>query len=249
MYDPNEPLPYEPFPFEPPPDDPDGDPACDPDGELAAVAGNGYGYTYRRLKSVPPNPANHGVPWTDDQHELLIERIKAGDDLEAIADAIGRKPHAALSRMRRLLPPDNREHPSDLVLAVVREYLSDPNADWRTNLLTANPPRPIITPAPIVRTGLGGIPNDDLVTIVHAMIAVHGQTPPELLRQLIDELEDRHLVRRLITERVRELRYVHNCTLSEDQLHDAARRWVDAATASDALPGHHSKHWWDSYAY
>ncbi|WP_153503178.1 hypothetical protein [Cumulibacter manganitolerans] len=230
MYDPHEPL-----PFDPPPDD----------GYGMALPTQAGPARYRPIAGQHPNPANHGTPWTDRQHHLLVERIRAGDDLDAIADALGRRASSVLTRMRRLLPADNREHPGDLLLTVTRDYLADPEAPWRANLLRSTPPRPVITPPAIVRTGLGGIDDDDLVALVHAMITVHGRTPPDLLHRLGDELAERGLTGRLVRERARELRYSRDCVLSDAQLDDAAEAWVRSALHPDQPPSARYGDYWE----
>lgn len=232
MIEPAEPLPY--------------DEAFDASGN-----GSSSGHFYslaRRMRT--DEPRNHGVPWTDAQHEQLVERVRAGDDTEQIAEAVGRKPAAVTTRLRRLLPPDNRDHPSDLVLTVAREYLGDAAAEWRVNLLRSTVPRPVITPPPVMRTGLGGIDDDDLVVLAYALIAAQGSGQPDLLDRLVTEVQDRGLEHRVVALRVRELRYQPGCALTDGQLVDVAFSWLWQASRPEDVDRRFRTHWHDpAYGY
>lgn len=223
MYDHHDPLPFDP-PFDPLEDLPD-------DGQhdrYPVDRRSGTVYPFR-ARPVDPPPPNNGKPWTDEQHELLVERVRSGDDLTELAHALGRTPGSVTMRMKRLLPPDNRDHPSDLVLTVLRELLADPDADWRANLLRSTTPRPVITPPPVIHTGVAGLQDDDLLPVAYALLTHGGANPGELLQRTLREVSHRGLTWKIVTERVRELRYSPGSTLSEYQLIDLAEAWVREA--------------------
>lgn len=217
MIEPAEPLPYE----------QDFEPERNSNG---APSSNFYSLTHLRHSA---EPRNHGLPWDDVQHQRLVDRVRAGDDMDQLAEAVGRKTGAVTMRLRRLLPPDNRDHPSDLLLSATREFLSDPDADWRGNLLRSTKPRPIVAPPAIVRTGIGGIEDDDLVNVAHALVSAQGEHRSDLLERIVTEVQNRALGHRVVALRVRELRYLPGCTLSDEQLVDVAHSWLWQATRAE----------------
>lgn len=219
----------------------------EPDGdELPLPAVNGAPGTagiYPFRRPTPARPANHGKAWTPEHSALLVQRIRVGDELPELESALGRTKGSLLPRMRRLLPPDNREHPPDLLLPALRDYLTDEAAEWERNLLKSSPPRPIIQPPAIVRTGYGGIPDDDLVRIAYALIAQHGSEVRERCPQVVDEVHERGLDRKIVAARAAEIRYSPGCPLSETDLWESAENWVCEALSDVRVLGRHWRTW------
>ena len=143
-------------------------------------------------------PANRsGLTWQPSDYESLVDGIREGLDLPALASRLGRSSNGVSTRLRRLLPLAQRDCLFDQVLPALRLALADPGYDWRAEMLLSPPPAPIIHQE-VIRTGLDGLSDDQVVTVAYALLASGGREEAELLDQLHERLESDGLMERLI---------------------------------------------------
>lgn len=143
------------------------------------------------MTTIPTGQAQasrYGQPWTDEDYEGLISAVRSGLDEQQIAKALGRPSSTVLGRIRKLLPVEVRQCPYDRVLPAARDAFEAEGYDWRVTILHSPPPRPIVTPAPIVRHGVAGLSADELGTIAFSLASTGGTRCAELLERVCAEM-------------------------------------------------------------
>ncbi|MDR7381445.1 hypothetical protein [Promicromonospora iranensis] len=126
-----------------------------------------------------------GHPWTDEETTEMVALARGGADADAIAAQVRRGVASVLNRLRRMLPLEHRSCPSDMIVSALRDHLRDPGYDWRANMLLTPAPRPVVRPPDIVRTGVTGLVDDDLVGITHSVLLDDRAVTAELRGRLV----------------------------------------------------------------
>lgn len=171
-------------------------------------------------------PANRsGLTWQPSDYESLVDGIREGLDLPALASRLGRSSNGVSTRLRRLLPLAQRDCLFDQVLPALRLALADPGYDWRAEMLLSPPPAPIIHQE-VIRTGLDGLSDDQVVTVAYALLASGGREEGELLDQLHERLESDGLTERLIGMRAQRAVRSSPFSIDEDSAWAHASYWV-----------------------
>ena len=177
------------------------------------------------LPAPPPRrPSRSGQPWTEECHAELADLVTAGLALPDVADAAGRQPAAVLTRLRRMLPVDERGCPEFLVLPRLRELLEDGH-DWRRAMLQDSPKPPVVRPPAVHRAGVAGLEDDDLVEVADALVRTQARDD-DLLERVRQQLVERRLSGRLVQRRVRELVRATPTFHHEEEFQMAAEQWV-----------------------
>ncbi|MFT4295298.1 MAG: hypothetical protein QM582_07790 [Micropruina sp.] len=164
-------------------------------------------------------PNRHGQPWVIADYELLVQGVREGLELPALASRIGRTETVLLPRLRRLLPVAQRDCFPELVLDALRTALADDGYDWRHEMLLSPP----IVRNEIIRSGLDGLTDDQAVTIGYALLASGGAEEAELFEQLAPRLSESRLMDRLVD--LRACRVVRSSPYSVD----ADSAWAHAS--------------------
>jgi hypothetical protein len=173
----------------------------------------------------PDRPARWGQQWTEDCFAELVQLVAAGLTLQDVADAAGRTPSTVLSRLRRMLPVDERGCPEPLVVPRLRELLEDEDHDWRRAMLKDTPKPPVVRPPAVHREGIPGLEDDDLVEIADALVRTQARDAG-LLERVRQQLLERRLGNRLVVRRVRELVRATPTFHHEEEFDMAAEQWV-----------------------
>ncbi|WP_129783395.1 hypothetical protein [Promicromonospora panici] len=134
-----------------------------------------------------------GTTWTAEENERLVALVRAGKDLDAVADGVQRSSTSVVARLRRMLPLEHRSCPNDRVIIALRGHLRDPAYDWQGQMLLTLPPRPVVNPPAIVHQGLAGLPDDDLVAVAHSVLLDDRVATAGLRERLVGEVNERHL--------------------------------------------------------
>lgn len=136
-----------------------------------------------------------GTRFTDEDHELIVRLVREGADGPALARALKRTQTSAEQRARKLLPPGQRRCPIDRVLPSLAAAVAEEGYDWRTVIAQDDPPAPV---RQVVRSGIEGLDDDQLVTCAHA-VAVSPVALP-LRDELVAEVNKRRLGHRVALE-------------------------------------------------
>lgn len=182
----------------------------------------------RTLFSATPRPAvasRHGHSWEASDYDLLVEGIRQGLDVPALAERLGRVERTVYPRVRRLLPLAQRDCLPELVLSAARTALQDTEYDWRSEMLLTPAPAPIVRNE-IVHTGLAGLTNEQLVPIGYALMAVSGELQEEPLAGVVRELDERGLQPDLIELRAHLSVRASPQPISEGAAWASAMYWV-----------------------
>lgn len=174
--------------------------------------------------TVPP--ARNGQPYTDEELERMVAMTRDGRTAEDLAAATERRTTGIVQRLRRMLPLEYRSCPPDRVVPALREVLADSTYDWRRAMLLSPPPRPVIKPADVVRSGVAGLDDRELVTIAYLLIASGRPRDVELLRIVGREVRRRWLIPELVELRTRRIIHEGICIPRELSLREAAELWV-----------------------
>lgn len=166
-----------------------------------------------------------GKAWEPSDYESLVEGIRQGLELPALATRLGRSTNVVSIRLRRLLPLAQRDCLFDQVLPALRIVLADPGYDWRAEMLLSPPPAPIIHQEAI-RTGLDGLSDEQVITVAYALLASGGREEGELLDQLHERLESEGLMERLIGLRAQRAVRSSPFSIDEDAAWAHASYWV-----------------------
>ncbi len=151
--------------------------------------------------------------------------VRDGADHDGIADGLQRPLSTVGTRVRRLLPVAERRCPSDRVLSAAREHLSDPAYDWRHVMLLSEPPRPPAPlPAPIIRGGISGLTDDDLVTTAYGLLFAFRESRIPVVREVAREIGHRGLLLDLIGRRADHLLHRPGETVPRTPRHTTSRR-------------------------
>ncbi|WP_275003827.1 hypothetical protein [Promicromonospora iranensis] len=138
-----------------------------------------------------------GTTWTEEENEQVVALVRSGADLDAVADGVRRSSTSVVARLRRMLPLEHRSCPNDRVVLALREHLRDPDYDWQGQMLLTLPPRPVVNPPAIVREGLAGLADDDLVTVAHSVLLDDRVATADLRGRLVAEVKQRGLADRV----------------------------------------------------
>lgn len=187
------------------------------------------------LVSRQRRPHRSGQPWTDDDYEQMLALVREGHDADDIADSIGRSPQAVAGKMRAVLPVAQRSCPSDRVLGALRAQVTDdPAYPWAEIVLQSPPPPPIVRQV-VHREGVGGLEDDDLVTIAWALLASEG-ADEDVLQGVCREVRERSLTRR-VTERFARSLMRRTPPVMSDEAYEAAVRWFEEAAGLAEVSG------------
>lgn len=174
---------------------------------------------------VAAKPKRSGKLWEDLDYELLVEGIREGLDVPALAERVGRVENSVWQRLRVLVPLPQRSCLADQVLPVLRTALADPEYDWRAEMRLTPPPAPIVR-REIVHTGLDGLTADDAVTIAYALLASGGDDEAAVLARLMPRLEADDLVEELVELRARKAVRASPFSIAENAAWAHATYWV-----------------------
>lgn len=172
-----------------------------------------------------PKPKRSGKLWEALDYELLVEGVREGLDVPALAERVGRVDSSVAQRLRRLLPLPQRECLADQVLPALRTALADPDYDWQAEMLLMPPPRPIVHQE-VIRTGLDGLTADDAVTIAYALLASCGDAESALFARLLPRLDEDDLLDDLIELRAQRAVRSSPCSIPQDSAWAHATYWV-----------------------
>jgi hypothetical protein len=187
------------------------------------------------LASRLHRPHRSGQPWTDDDYEQMLALVREGHDADHIAGSIGRSPQAVAGKMRAVLPVEQRSCPTDRVLGALRAQVThDPDYPWAEIVLQTPPPPPIVRQV-VHREGVGGLEDDDLVTIAWALIACEG-ADEDVLQRICREVRERSLTRR-VTDRFARSLMRRTPPVMSDEAHEAAVRWFEEAAGLAEVSG------------
>ncbi len=143
-------------------------------------------------------PDRTGRPWTDEETARIVAWLRDGADEHTVVARARRSGASVVSRMRRMLPLEHRSCPTDMVVAALRGHLRDPDYDWRATMLLTPPPRPVVRPPDIVRTGVAGLTDADLVVVTHSVLLDDRAATADLRERLIGEVKERGLRREVL---------------------------------------------------
>lgn len=174
---------------------------------------------------VAAKPKRSGKLWEELDYELLVEGIREGLDVPALAERVGRVESSVWQRLRRLVPLPQRGCLTDQLLPVLRTALDDPEYDWRTEMRLTPAPAPIVHQE-VVRTGLDGLSDDQMVTVAYALLASSGHEEAELFAELRERLEGDGLMERLIGLRAQRAVRASPYSIDEDAAWAHASYWV-----------------------
>lgn len=174
---------------------------------------------------VPAQGGRHGKAWEPSDYELLVQGVREGLDEAALAEHIGRAQSVLPQRLRRMLPVTQRGCYPELVLPALREALSDPEYDWQAEMLLSPPPAPIIRNE-IIRSGVDGLTDADLVIVAHALMAAGGRREEELLDQVTERLNGDGLMEAVIELRAQRAVRASPYSIDEDAAWAHASYWV-----------------------
>lgn len=124
-----------------------------------------------------------------------------------------------------MLPVTQRGCYPELVLPALREALSDPEYDWQAEMLLFPPPAPIIRNE-IIRSGLDGLTDADLVIVAHALMAAGGRREEERLDQVTERLHGDGPMEAVIELRAQRAVRASPYSIDEDAAWAHASYWV-----------------------
>ncbi|WP_347269069.1 hypothetical protein [Paracoccus sp. (in: a-proteobacteria)] len=170
-------------------------------------------------------PKRSGRLWETLDYELLVEGIREGLDVPALAERVGRVESSVWQRLRRLVPLPQRGCLADQLLPVLRTALADPAYDWQAEMRLTPPPAPIVRKE-IVHNGLDGLTADDAVAIAYALLASGGDDEAAVLSRLMPRLEADDLIEDLIELRARKAVRASPFSIAADAAWAHASYWV-----------------------
>lgn len=171
------------------------------------------------------NPKRSGKLWEPLDYELLVEGVREGLDVPALAERVGRPENSVWQRLRRLVPVPQRGCLTDQLLPVLRTALADPAYDWQAEMRLTPPPAPIVH-REVIRTGIEGLTDADAVTVAYALLASGGEEEAGVLARLIPRLEADRLVEDLIELRAQRAVRASPYSIAGDAAWAHASYWV-----------------------
>ncbi|WP_036963823.1 hypothetical protein [Promicromonospora kroppenstedtii] len=150
------------------------------------------------MHEAQEGPDRTGRPWTDEETARIVAQVRDGADERTVTARARRSSGSVVSRLRRMLPLEHRSCPVDMVVPALRDHLRDPDYDWRAAMLLTPPPRPVVRPPEIVRTGVAGLADDDLVGIAHSVLLDDRAATADLRERLVGEVRERGLGRDVV---------------------------------------------------
>ncbi|MGY3126709.1 hypothetical protein ACVWW9_000208 [Agrococcus sp. UYP33] len=147
------------------------------------------------------DPASRrGKAWTEEDYTDLMRGCRSDSDVVDLARQLGRSVQSVQSQLRRLLPADERHLPLDLALPRLRQLDIDGDYDWLEALAKRTPspwdPNPLVVTDPDAR-GLGGLTDDELLSVALSIVISGQECPADLLRRLGRELRRRGMLEQL----------------------------------------------------
>lgn len=183
-----------------------------------------------------------GLAYTDEDHDTLLSMLREGASTPEIAVALCRTVKSVEQRARKLLPPGQRHCPLDRVMPTLATACADPDYDWRTTISQDDPPAPINK---IVRSGIEGLTDDQLVECAHA-VAVCGPQAG-IFDQLKKEVNERGLGQRICARHRLHRRLQEQP--NPDQCDEISRAWSDAIGFDERFGSYryrYSERWYPS---
>ncbi|MFD7309746.1 hypothetical protein [Promicromonospora sp. NPDC059942] len=172
-------------------------------------------------------PDRTGRPWTDEETVRIVALVRDGADGHTVIARSRRSGPSVVSRMRRMLPLEHRSCPTDMVVPALRGHLRDPDYDWRATMLLTPPPRPVVRSPDIVRTGVAGLADGDLVGIAHSVLLDDRAATAGLRERLVAEVRERGLGREVVAAHETYLTTLREPVGIRD-LDEWVHRWSDA---------------------
>lgn len=182
--------------------------------------------------SSEPSLHRAGLPWSGPDYEAMARSVAEGYTLEETASLLGRTPAAIIARLRRLLPPDERRLPQDLVAGRLHDlFTEDPAYDWRNIMLKDPPPAPVHKPADIIRTGIDGLTDEQLVVVAFAVLVADTAFPDDtgIGRDILAAAYGRGLDRQLLRRRITLSRRRGEIPGRHADEEAAAELWIEAS--------------------
>lgn len=168
-----------------------------------------------------------GTRFTDEDHELIISKVREGAQGPELARALKRTQASVEQRARKLLPPGQRRCPIDRVLPTLAAAVTEPDYDWRTVVALDDPKPPVNE---IVRVGISGLSDEELVECAHAVAVTLPRG--EQFESLRDEVNQRGLGYQLARRHVLHRQLVE--APHGDQHDGISSSWCEAMGFSDA---------------
>lgn len=188
----------------------------------------------------PAKPVRrHGQPWLIADYELLVQGLRDGLEVPALAARLGRSASVMLPRLRRLLPVAQRECPPEFIMDALRAALADADYDWRGEMLLSPP----IVRNEIVHTGVEGLTDDEAVTVVYALLASAGHEEAELLERLVPRMERDGLLERVIDLRAQRAVRASPFSIDEHAAWAQASYWVRGRCGYRGWYRRHTEDW------
>lgn len=180
--------------------------------------------TIHPLPTTPtlPTEPTTPVPWTDASLTELVAAVRAGDEHATLCDRFRRGTQSITTRLRLLLPVEERKCPTDRVLPRLRELLRDESYDWRAALLQTAPPPPVIRHE---HKGLDGLTEHQLIQVAAAVFNAPF-TDATFAAEVRTTVRDRGLVRRV--ENTLTQRLVASGVPYPDAVHAVEHLWDEA---------------------
>ena len=170
--------------------------------------------------SVTTAHPRNGAPYTEADHEMLVAMLKERATLEHMSEKLGRQPRALLTRLRKLLPPEQRKCPTDRVVPAAWDVVTDEAYDWRRTILLPDPLPPVTH---VTRSGVAGLCDGDLATVAQALAVAHPSS--ELMAEVREEVRQRGLGYEVVHRQVAHLR--RNCLGSPSSHEEQAWAWAE----------------------
>lgn len=183
-------------------------------------------------------PARAGLAWDDEDHETLVRLAKDRADLATMAAAVQRGESATWQRLRLLLPIEHRKCPRDRILPALYDAVLQSDYDWRRVVLQSPPPPPVTR---IVRSGLAGLDDDDLVQVTQAVALLDSPPTAALLANLAGLIGQRGLREHFAAVHSDFLHRRGLTGRTRRDLHHAAAAWLDSLIDQPGPSG------WDGY--
>lgn len=141
-------------------------------------------------------PRRHGLPWSTEDFDALMQACRSDCSIEEIAHRVGRTLASVRPQLRRLLPVDERHLPTDLVPARLRQLDRDGDYDW----LEAVSQRTISSwevqqqvQAESHARGIGALTDDELLSVALAMATCLAPVRQDIRSRFARELRERDL--------------------------------------------------------
>ncbi|WP_280402488.1 hypothetical protein [Nocardia carnea] len=75
-------------------------------------------------------PRQHGASWRESEYRAIVAQLRAGKDLSAIAEELGRTPSAVQAALRNFVPPHEKVRASERAGWLRDRLAAEPEWDW-----------------------------------------------------------------------------------------------------------------------